>query len=81
MIAETVDVVVHLHLDQRSGARKVAQVAEVAGLEGGRVLTNDLFRWEKEGLVSTGVRPRFAERLPTTALALSNGWAPKGWER
>jgi pilus assembly protein CpaF len=81
MIAETVDMVVHLHLDQRSGARKVAQVAEVAGLEGGRVLTNDLFRWEKEGLVSTGVRPRFAERLPTTALALSNGWAPKGWER
>jgi len=81
MIAETVDLVVHLHLDQRSGTRRVAQVAEVAGLEGGRVLANDLFRWEHQRLVSTGVRPRFAERLPMLALALSDGWTPKAWER
>jgi len=81
MIAETVDLVVHLHLDQRSGARRVSQVAEVAGLEGGRVLTNDLFRWEQQRLVSTGVRPRFAERLLKPALALSDGWAPQGGER
>jgi pilus assembly protein CpaF len=81
MIAETVDLVVHLHLDQRSGARRVAQVAEVAGLEGARVLTNDLFRWEGHRLVGTGVRPRFAERLLEPPLALSDGWAPKGRER
>jgi pilus assembly protein CpaF len=81
MIAETVDLVVHLHLDQRSGTRRVAQVAEVAGLEVGRVLTNDLFRWEEHRLVSTGVRPRFAERLLEPAVALSDGWVPKGWER
>jgi pilus assembly protein CpaF len=78
MIAETVDLVVHLHLDQRSGARRVAQVAEVAGLEVGRVLANDLFRMEDQRLVSTGVRPRFAERLLEPALALAGGWAPKG---
>jgi pilus assembly protein CpaF len=81
MIAETVDLVVHLHLDQRSGARRVAQVAEVAGLEVGRVLTNDLFRYEDRRLVSTGVHPRFAERLLEPALALSGGATQNGWER
>jgi len=81
MIAETVDLVVHLHLDQRSGTRRVAQVAEVAGLEGARVLTNDLFRWEEQRLVSTGVRPRFAERLLEPALVVSGGSARNGWER
>jgi Flp pilus assembly CpaF family ATPase len=68
MIAETIDLVVHLHLDQRSGDRRVAQVAEVAGLEGSRVLTNDLFCLEDGTLVGTGVRPRFVDRLPQPAV-------------
>jgi pilus assembly protein CpaF len=46
MISETIDLVVHLRLDQRAGCRRVVQIAEVAGLEAGRVLTNDLFRDE-----------------------------------
>jgi pilus assembly protein CpaF len=72
MIAETVDLVVHLHLDQRTGARRVVQVAEVAGLEASRVLTNDLFGVEAGQLVRTGIRPRFAHRLPEpSAPALS----------
>ncbi|MGH7562321.1 MAG: CpaF family protein, partial [Gemmatimonadales bacterium] len=71
MIAETVDLVVHLRLDHRSGTRRVVQVAEVAGLEAGRVLTNDLFRWEAGDLVPTGVRPRFADRLDEFAAAAS----------
>ncbi|MGH2590244.1 MAG: CpaF family protein [Actinomycetota bacterium] len=69
MIAETVDLLIHLRLDHHAGTRQVVQVAEVAGLEAGRVLTNDLFRWEGQGLVSTGVRPRFADRLDEAALA------------
>jgi pilus assembly protein CpaF len=67
MIAETVDLLIHLRLDHHTGTRQVVQVAEVAGLEAGRVLTNDLFRWEAQGLVSTGVRPRFADRLSDPA--------------
>ncbi len=72
MIAETIDLVVHLRLDQRSGSRRVAQVAEVAGLEGSRVLTNDLFCVENGTLVRTGVRPRFVDRLPQPALVGSS---------
>ena len=78
MIAETIDLVVHLHLDQRSGDRRVAQVAEVAGLEGSRVLTNDLFCLEDGTLVRTSVRPRFVDRLPQPALVDSwNGHASR----
>lgn len=76
MIAETLDLVVHLRLDQRSGTRRVVQVAEVAGLEGGRVLINDLFRLENDTLVRTGVRPRLVGRLSEPAFAESwNGHA------
>lgn len=64
MISETIDLVVHLRLDQRAGRRRVVQISEVAGLEAGRVLTNDLFREDGNALVRTGVRPRFADRLP-----------------
>jgi pilus assembly protein CpaF len=69
MIAETVDLVVHLRLDQHAGTRRVVQVAEVAGLEAGRVLSNDIFRVEDGSLVHTSVRPRFADRLDELALA------------
>lgn len=70
MIAETIDVIVHLQLDQRAGVRRVVQVVEVEGLEGGRVLVNDLFAIEGEQLARTGVRPRFADRLPETAVVV-----------
>jgi pilus assembly protein CpaF len=78
MIAETLDLVVHLHLDQRSGGRRVVQVAEVAGLEAGRVLTNDLFRLEPRGLIRTGIRPRFTDRLPELVPATPSAWAGVG---
>ncbi|HET6770650.1 MAG TPA: ATPase, T2SS/T4P/T4SS family [Actinomycetota bacterium] len=78
MIAETLDLVVHLHLDQRSGDRRVVQAAEVAGLEAGRVLTNDLFRLEPGGLIRTGIRPRFGGRLPELAPAPPSAWAGVG---
>jgi pilus assembly protein CpaF len=78
MIAETLDLVVHLHLDQRSGDRRVVQVAEVAGLEAGRVLTNELFRLEPRGLIRTGIRPRFIDRLPELVPATPSAWAGLG---
>jgi hypothetical protein len=40
-------------------------------VEGDRVLTNDLFRIENGALARTGVRPRFADRLPEVALVSS----------
>lgn len=60
MIAETIQLVVHLKLDA-SGHRRVAQIAEVAGLDGGNVLINDVFRLDGGRLIRTGVRPRWQE--------------------
>ncbi|MGH2726835.1 MAG: ATPase, T2SS/T4P/T4SS family, partial [Actinomycetota bacterium] len=70
MISETIDLVVHLSLDQASGQRRCAQISEVAGLEAGRVLVNDLFRSDGGTLTRTGVRPRFAERLAEEAVVV-----------
>ncbi len=81
MIAETVDLVIHLRLDHHTGTRQVVQVAEVAGLEAGRVLTNDLYHWDAQKLVPTAVRPHFADRLDERALAgPPNAFATSGRE-
>ena len=77
MIAETVELVVHLRLDHHDGIRQVVQVAEVAGL-GPDVLTNDLFRMQDGALVSTGVRPRLADRLGEAGIVAPGAFASGG---
>lgn len=54
IVAETVNLIVHLKFVD-STRRAVAQIAEVAGIEGGQVLTNDLFRMDDGRLVPTGL--------------------------
>jgi len=82
MIADTVDLVVHLRLEHHTATRRVVQVAEVAGIEAGRLLSNDLFRWESGDLVRTGVRPRFADRLAEPVpVGSPNGWGSGSRER
>lgn len=57
MIAETIQIVVHLRLDG-SGTRRIDQIAEVTGIDGNVVLTNDVFRFDGNRLGRTGVRTR-----------------------
>lgn len=57
IVAETINLIVHLRFVD-SKRRVVAQIAEVAGIEGGQVLTNDLFRMDEGRLVNTGLRCR-----------------------
>lgn len=63
LIADSIDLVVHMHHDEVSGRRHVAEVAEVAGMEEGLVLTNILFQRRDGRLLRSPVRPRKAERL------------------
>lgn len=77
MIADTIQLVVHLQLDP-TGIRRVVQIAEVAGIDGKAVLTNDLFRFDGSRLVRTGLRPRSVdlasqEEEPIRAGAEGNG--------
>jgi pilus assembly protein CpaF len=73
MIAETIDQVCQLRL-LADGRRVLTEVAEVAGVEAGRLLTNELVRPAPTGEPAmTGVRPRAAERLQAA------GWQGIGW--
>ena len=65
LIAQAIDIVVHLHFDRRSGKRVVTEVREVTGYEGSKVLTNAVFTRTKDGqLRPTGtVSDRLRERL------------------
>ena len=63
MIAEAIDLVVHLRLDPAGARRVVTNVYEVTGLEGDTVAGSDLFGLTEGALRWTGIRPRFAARL------------------
>lgn len=64
MIAETINLVVHLEMDPESGKRLVSSIYEVAGLEDGVVTGSEVFSWGERGLAWTGIRPRCSPRLP-----------------
>ena len=65
LIAQAIDIVVHLHFDRRTGKRLVTEVREVTGYEGSKILTNAVFARTKDGqLRPTGtVSERLRERL------------------
>ncbi|MGE0538777.1 MAG: CpaF family protein [Dehalococcoidia bacterium] len=63
MIAEAVNLVVHLRLEATSGRRVVGSVYEVTGLEGDALAGSELLAWSEGCLRWTGIRPRSSERL------------------
>ncbi len=63
MIAEAIDLVVHLRLEASSGRRLVASVYEVTGMEEDAVAGSELFALSEGRLRWTGIRPRCAGRL------------------
>jgi pilus assembly protein CpaF len=69
MIAEAIDLVVHLRLDSSSGRRLVASLYEVTGLEEDAVAGSELFSLGDGGRLSwTGIRPRCAARVQDPGL-------------
>ncbi len=77
-IASALDVIVHLER-LSDGSRKVVQVAEVQGMEGDVIVMQDIFRFVQTGyrdgqvlgrLQSTGIRPKFTERIEQAGLSL-----------
>jgi pilus assembly protein CpaF len=62
------------------GTRKVVSVAEITGMEGDVVTMQDIFTYRKRGIresgevlgdfESTGIRPKFSERLAVTGIHL-----------
>jgi pilus assembly protein CpaF len=72
-IASAIDLIVHLHRF-RDGSRKVTEVTEVVGMEGGTITTGDIYTFDHAAgfdehghtlgrIRPTGVRPHFTDRL------------------
>lgn len=62
-IAEAVDLIVHMGR-LRDNSRKVLEIVEIAGCEGGRLVVNPLYCYKREeGLVPTGNRLKRTEKL------------------
>src|SRR5919112_972239 len=64
------------------GSRKIMQVSEIVGMEGDIITMQDIFVYEREGVAendkvlgrfrSTGIRPRFSDRLKSYGIDLSS---------
>jgi pilus assembly protein CpaF len=68
MIAEAIDLVVHLRLDASSGRRLISSIYEVTGLEEDAVAGSEIFALTDGTLRWTGIRPRSAARLQGVGL-------------
>lgn len=78
-VASAIQVVIQLSR-MSDGTRKVVSVSEIVGMEGDVITMQDIFRFERQGIGedgevlgrfrSTGIRPRFAERLKAYGINL-----------
>jgi len=77
-ITSAVDLVVHQER-MRDGSRKVVFITEVSGMEGDVITTTDIFLFEQTGvengkvigrLRSTGLRPKFMEKIEAAGIHL-----------
>jgi pilus assembly protein CpaF len=79
-MASALDVIIHI-VRLRDGSRKVSHVSEVLGMEGEVIVLQDIFLFDygmgidEEGrslghLKSTGIRPKFSERLADHGIQL-----------
>ena len=54
----------------RDGSRKITHLTEVAGMEGDKVVLQDIFRYENNEFRPTGLRPLFTSKLEAAGFAL-----------
>jgi pilus assembly protein CpaF len=82
VIREQIASAVELIIQQsrlRDGSRKVTYITEVAGMEGDRVVLQDIFRLQGDTLVPTGLRPVFMTKLDAAGFQISpQMFAPAG---
>jgi len=75
-IREQIASAVHVIVQQArgsDGARRIVEIAEVTGIEAGRVQMQALFRWERGRFVACDTVPQFLEELRASGVAVD--WA------
>ncbi len=84
-IASAINIIIQVSRLQ-DGSRKVTKVSEIVGMEENTITMQDIFVWEQTGMgnkvvmgmhVSTGVRPKFAERIKTRGIEINNQYFDK----
>ncbi len=69
----------------RDGSRRVSHLTEVVGMEGEIITLQDIYRYDYKamGLVATGVRPEYVEKLGQRGVTLPGGLFGSGdvWQR
>lgn len=82
-IREQISSAVHLIIQQsrlKDGSRKITFITEIQGMEGDKVVTQDIFKFEQTGidekgkiqgrLKPTGIRPKFATKFQESGIKL-----------
>lgn len=82
-IHSALDVVVHQQR-MKDGSRKVINITEIVGMEGDTITLQDIFTYKSEGLdsygrikgnfISTGIRPKFLEKLSSSGVLIRDDW-------
>jgi pilus assembly protein CpaF len=81
-IASALDVIVQIDR-MRDGTRRIVQVVEVQGMEGDVIVTQEIFKFEYQGvperkitwkLRPTGIRPKFIEKIQAANIFLPQIW-------
>ena len=55
----------------RDGSRKITYISEVGGMEGDKIMLQDIFRYENNELRATGIRPLFYPKLEAAGFPLN----------
>jgi pilus assembly protein CpaF len=73
MVARTIELVLQLRFEPRTGRRRLVSVFEVTGLEGDTLTGNELWTLDPESdrLVWTGIPPRCLEKIAAKGIAYS----------
>lgn len=84
-ISSAIDLIIQVSRLQ-DGSRKVTSVSEITGMEGNVISMQDIFVFEQTGIenlkvqghhASTGIRPKFAEKLKERGLSISTEYFTK----
>lgn len=80
-VASAIDIIVQ-QSRLMDGSRKITHITEVQGMEGDVIILQDIFRFEQKGLdnkgkvkgefVSTGIMPKFVQKLKEKGINLSS---------
>jgi hypothetical protein len=71
MVARTIELVVQLRFEPKTGRRRVVSIFEVTGLEGDTITGNDLWAYDpaSDRLVWSGIQPRCLAKIAAKGIA------------